>query len=38
MALGPEALDLKRFERFVMEEVRSGTPVIGLYPPKRGDA
>jgi regulator of RNase E activity RraA len=28
-----DALDLERFERFVMEEVRGGTPVIGLYPP-----
>jgi regulator of RNase E activity RraA len=28
-----EAIDMERFERFVMQEIQRGQPVIGTYPP-----
>jgi regulator of RNase E activity RraA len=32
-----EAVEMERFEQFVLEEVQRGVPIIGLYPPTAPD-
>lgn len=32
-AVAQDSVEIERFERFVLEEVARGVPVIGLYPP-----
>jgi regulator of RNase E activity RraA len=31
--IADECIEMQRFEDFVLEEVRNGAPIIGLYPP-----
>ena len=33
-----EAFEMTAFEDFVTEEVRSGTPTVGLYPPTKEES
>lgn len=36
--IADECLGMESFEEFVLEEVRSGTSIIGLYPPTKEEA
>ncbi len=33
--LADECTGMESFEDFVLEEVKAGTPIIGLYPPTK---